>query len=248
MEVIRNSNNKTRRYQRTNGIMAAIALIVLGLLFLGRNLGYVDTQTFRIFVSWQMLLIVIGLWSMVRRQNSSGLILLAIGTFFLIPRLTGWIDGGWIRTYWPVLLIAIGAILIIRKMLPQNNRRHNKRNGFRESSQTENGYLHSDTMFGSVKHIILDPVFKGADIKNSFAGTIIDLRATKLDAGETYINVDSLFGGIELYVPNSWHVVSEVRPVFGGYNDKRFNRIEVDYQHKLIIKGNITFSGVEVKS
>lgn len=249
MEIIQNNNNKTRRYQRTNGIMAAIVLIVIGLTFLGKNLGYIDRYIFRILISWQTLLIVLGLWSLVRRQYSGGLMLLVVGTFFLIPRITGWVDGGWMRTYWPVLLIAIGVILIVRKMLPQNNRKRNRGHNFREGNQSENGYLHSDNMFGSVKHIILDPVFKGATIKNSFAGTIIDFRGTKLDASETFIDVDCLFGGIEIHAPSSWHIISEVKPMFGGFDDKRFKEgVETDYNHKLIIRGNLTFSGLEVKN
>lgn len=248
MEIIQN-NNKARHHQRANGIMTAVVLIVVGLIFLGRNLGYIDRSVFRILISWQMLLIVLGLWSIIKRQYSGGLVLLVIGTFFLIPHATGWIHAGWTRTYWPILLIAIGTILIIRKMLPKNSRRHSKAHDFKEVNQLENGYLRSDNMFGSVKHIILDPVFKGATIKNSFAGTIIDFRGTKLDTSETYIDVDCLFGGIEIHAPSSWHIVSELKPMFGGFDDKRFKEgVEVDYQHKLIIRGSLTFSGLEVKN
>lgn len=249
MEIIQNNNNKTRRYQRTNGIMAAVVLIIVGLVFLGKNLGYIDRSIFRMLISWQMLLVVLGLWSFIRRQYSGGLVLLAVGVFFLIPRITGWVDGGWIRTYWPVLLIAIGVILIVRKMLPQSNSRHNRGHNFREENRSENGYLRSDSMFGSVKHIILDPVFKGASVKNSFAGTIIDFRGTKLAATETFIDVDCLFGGIEIHAPSSWYIVSELRPMFGGYDDKRFkDGVDVDYDHKLVIRGSLSFSGLEVKN
>ncbi len=249
MEIIQNNNNKTRRYQKANGIMAAIVLIVVGLIFLGKNLGYVDHHVFRILISWQMLLIALGLWSIVRRQYSGGLVLLAVGAFFLIPRIVGWADGGWVRTYWPVLLIAIGVILIVRKMLPQDNNRHHRGHSFREDNRSDNGYLRSDNMFSSSKHIILDPVFKGASMKSSFAGTVIDFRGTNLGAAETFIDVDCLFAGIEIHAPSSWLIVSELRPMFGGYDDKRYkDGVEVDYAHKLIIRGNITFSGLEVKN
>ena len=248
MEIIQNKNNKTR-HQRSNGIMAAVVLIVVGLIFLGRNLGYVETYLFRILISWQMLLIVMGLWSIIKRQYSGGLILLAVGAFFLIPRIVGWVDGGWIRTYWPILLIAIGVILIVRKILPQGTKSYDDRNSFKEDYYAESGYLRSNSMFGSAKHIILDPVFKGASIKNSFAGTIIDFRGTKLDADKTYIDVDCLCGGVEIHAPSNWHIVSELKPMFGGYDDKRFKEgVEIDFSHKLIIRGNLTFSGLEVKN
>lgn len=248
MEIIQNSSNKTHRHRKVNAVWYAILLIVVGLIFLGKNLGYIDHYTYKMLISWQMLLIVIGLFAVAKRQYAGGLMLLAVGAFFLVPRMVGWVDGGWVRTYWPLLLIAVGMILIVRKMLPQANNKHSCCH-FREENRLADGYLRSDNMFSSVKHIVLDPAFKGATIKNSFAGTIIDFRSTKLDAAETVVEVDCLFSGIELYAPGSWYITSELRPVFGGYNDKRFkDGVEVDYNHKLIIRGNITFSGLEVKS
>lgn len=248
MEVIQNNNNKTRRCQKSNGVVGAVILIVVGLIFLGRNLGYVDHQLFRILISWQMLLIVLGICSIVKRRYSSGLVLLAIGAFFLIPRITGWVDGGWARTYWPILLVALGVILIIKKMSPQKSKRCGCRHRVKEVNHSDNGFLNSDNMFGSVKHIILDPVFKGGSVKNSFAGTIIDFRGTKLEGETTYLDIDSLFGGIEIHAPSTWCIISELKPVFGGYDDKRYNGGEVDYTRKLIIRGGLTFSGLEIKN
>ena len=100
-----------------------------------------------------------------------------------------------------------------------------------------------------MRQIVLDPVFKGARLKLTFAGTVLDLRKTTLAAEETYIDVESSFGGLELYLPEHWIVIDKVTPVFAGVEDKRFRPVtESDTTHKLIIRGSIQFSGIEIKS
>lgn len=43
--------------------------------------------------------------------------------------------------------------------------------------------------------MVLDEVFKGATIRNTFGGTVLDLRRTNISEGETYIEVECNFGG-----------------------------------------------------
>lgn len=60
---------------------------------------------------------------------------------------------------------------------------------------------------GSCTPRILDELFKGAIIRTSFGGTTIDLRHTHIAPGETYIDLDCSWGGVEIYVPSDWTVV-----------------------------------------
>ena len=252
MEIIQGNNNNKPYHNRSNGYVAAILLIIIGLLFLGRNLGIVDRSVLRIFVSWQMLLVVLGFWSIFRKQYFGGIILLAIGCFFMIPKLIN-VNGNWMHTYWPLIFVLLGILLLLKHNKIFNG--HSRQNCVKDTGEAgtfyhlEDGYLNSENTFGSVKHIVLDPVFKGANVKTTFAGTIIDLRRTFLDDSEIIIDVNCVFGGIEVYAPTNWCIVSEIKTLFGGYNDKRHQSGEtIDYEHKLIFKGNLTFSGIEIKS
>lgn len=232
------------RYRKISTIATSFAFIVVGIMFLGRNLGWIDPEIFHIVVSWQMLLIYIGLFQLIKKNIIGGLVLMTVGAYFLLPS-----DYG-LGAYWPVLLIVIG-IGILFKIGKRNGEWgwHHKRIGNRpESTSTENGYINADINFGGTKHIVLDPVFKGANIDVSFGSMALDLRRTSLEKTETYIDLDCNFGGIELYIPGNWNVILRTDNSFGAIEDKRMLAHEIDYEHELIIRGDINFGGVEIKS
>ncbi|EKD31122.1 MAG: hypothetical protein ACD_77C00391G0001 [uncultured bacterium] len=229
-------------------VLTAAILIAAGLIFLARNLELIDYNVFRIFISWQMLLIVLGLNSIFKKQLVGGGILIGVGLFFLIPRITG-LGYHWVGTYWPILFVLIGIMLLFKLWKPGTFMSNRAGFGNDNSFKTADGFITSNNAFGSVNQIFLDPVFKGARISNTFGSTLIDLRRTSLEAPETYIDIDCSFGGIEIFVPHNWTVKSNLHHFFSGNDDKRFwaNGVQ-DTEHKLIIRGNISFSGVEIKS
>lgn len=233
-----------------NTIVTALVFIVAGAMLLGRNLDIIPPYVFRIVVSWQMLLIVLGVSSLVKRNLAAGFVLLTIGAFFLIPVITG-IEKEWFRTYWPVIFIIIGIVLLFKR---RNFRRagnwdwNKKENIIVEEGASEDGLVKIDVSFGGTKHIVLEPVFRGADIDISFGSVSLDLRKTSLEAPQTYIDIDCSFGGIELFIPSHWNILMESDSTLSGCDDKRHIAQDIDYEHKLIIKGDLTFSGIEIKS
>ena len=68
------------------------------------------------------------------------------------------------------------------------------------------GFLHSENAFSGVRQVILDEMLKGGSIQTRFGGSIIDMRRTDIPVGETPLDVDCKFGGIELYVPADWTI------------------------------------------
>jgi predicted membrane protein len=252
------------------GIFAAFVFIFAGLLFLGRNLGIVDPCVSRIIISWQMLLIVIGLFHLFRRHFIGGLFFIGVGGFFLVPLImqdSGWVgtcssafkafkafdvftlNSGWVNMWWPVLII-FGGVLLLLKAIPFFNKKsshQNLRSGLSYSS--EDGFVVSENVFGGAHQIVLDPVFKGARIKNVFGGTVLDLRKTTLEAGKTYIDIECIFGGMEIFVPSEWVVINELETVFGGSSDKRYvEKDRLDHTRKLVLHGKLVFGGIEIKN
>lgn len=237
----------------------AIPLIIIGLVWQLRNMGYIDYHTFHIIISWQAMLMYLGLVNLFKKQYTGGVILFGIGLLFMLPKLDI-LEPDWLHVNWPIALIVIGIALLLK---PQIRNRHLsfpgrakffKRHG-EESEQaetsciSEDGYIDTGNYFGSVKQIVLDPVFRGARISNAFGGTVIDLRHTSLEAAETFIDVDCTFGGVEIYMPGHWLLQNNTTVIMGGCEDKRFKgREEVDPNHTIIIRGNVTFGGVEIKS
>jgi len=236
--------SKLQRRHNFGKVVAAFVLIFLGLFFLGHNLGFIDSYLMDIFISWPMLLVFLGLVALIRRSTIPGVIMLCIGAYFLLPRIAG-LEG--VHDYWPMLLIVIGVVLLFRRnrFMCFNNHWHNKRKPPFE--RVEDGFVTVDISFGSSRHIVLDPVFRGADIDVSFGSVALDLRKTTLDAAETYLDLDCSFSGAELLIPSEWNLIIQVDNSLSGIDDKRRLSREIDYAHKLILRGDLSFSGVEIK-
>lgn len=237
-------------------ILWAIPFIVVGIVWVLKNTGTITDDLFHIIVSWQMLVMYIGLGSMRHRHYVGGLITFLIGALFLLPRL-GWMDSNWLQVYWPAAFIVVGLMLIFepRKKSARycNNRGGDLGKDTSSCTKTNfintEGYVESDNTFGSVEQIILDPVFKGARIKVLFGGTVLDLRRTTLESPKTYIDIDCRFAGVEIYTPADWRIHFNTSPIMGGCEDKRFKMsAELDKEHVLVICGNVTFGGIEIRS
>ncbi|MDH6535159.1 hypothetical protein D0T51_10730 [Parabacteroides sp. 52] len=239
-----NTSHRHSRHRTLNTIGVALGFIIIGIMYLAHNLGWVTTSVFRTVISWQMLLVYIGVFQLFKRNLIGGLILMAVGVYFLLPGFYG------MGTYWPVLLIVIG-IGILLKLFNKNSTScwgHKPIGEHTESTTTEDGYVTSNITFGEAKHIVLDPVFGGANLEASFGSIALDLRRTTLEVAETYIKVDCSFGSIEIFVPTHWNVIVQVDNTFGGVEDKRMLAPQIDNEHRLIIQGNVNFGGLYIKS
>ncbi|MDR0891121.1 MAG: cell wall-active antibiotics response protein [Mediterranea sp.] len=238
---------KRRGYRKLDTLATALVFILVGLLFLGRNLGWVNDELFHAIVSWQTLLIVIGVVQLIKRHFWGGLILIVVGGYFLLPVPYG------LSTYWPVVLIVVGLFILSHlwrgKGWHDHRHCHHQFDAERkEETTTQDGFVRSDVAFGTSKHIVLDPVFRGAALNVSFGSILLDLRRTQLVEQTTYINADASFAGIEIYVPSDWDVKSEVHNTLSGVDDKRYPSPQTDHEHQLVIRGNLSFSGIEIKN
>lgn len=230
--------------------LTATILIACGVLLLGRNFGLVSYELFHVIVSWPMLLIVLGAYSFLRRQAFTGVMLFAIGLCFILPRLgwLPWAPANVSAVLWPALLVCIGISIFYRPRHKRREWRVRDEKGFTTTQHNSgDGFVRSDNVFGGVKQVVLDEVFKGAEIRNSFGGTVLDLRRTNIELGETFINVECNFGGVEIYVPLDWRVDLQANAFLGGCEDKRVPGVNIDQSRMLVVIGNVSFGGVEIK-
>ncbi len=80
-----------------------------------------------------------------------------------------------------------------------------------------------------------------------FGGITLDLRKTNLPVGETGLEVNAVFGGVTILVPNDWYVETHVDAIFGGFEDKRMPMEPADTTRKLILHGACVFGGGELR-
>lgn len=244
----------TSNHRLSGKWLIAFLFLASGVLLLARNFGWITVQLFSILVSWYMLLIVMGLFSLLVRHYFSGLVLIAIGAAFLVPHLElSWLPQNAGEIVWPTVLIIAGISFFFAHRGKRGCRGFGNRHtcaGNKQQFYTTDGFVRSDNSFSGVQQVVLDEVFKGAEINNLFGGTLIDLRRTNIEPGETYIDVECKFGGIELYIPSQWNVVIRSNVFLGACEDKRWRDMgsSVNKELTLVIRGTVSFGGVEIKS
>jgi len=193
-----------------------------------------------IIISWQMLLIGIGMLNIITNKNySSGLILISIGTFFILPRVFD-IPFEVREMFWPAIFVVIGMLMITVK---------NRHRGLGKGESSEN-YIDLLTLMGGGKRKITSNQFLGGKVTSIFGGSEIDLTAANIQDNEPILDVFTLFGGTKIIVPNNWDVQVDVTSIFGGFDDKRgpIDNLGEGTKKVLLIKGFTIFGGGEVKS
>jgi predicted membrane protein len=115
---------------------------------------------------------------------------------------------------------------------------------------TEISRLNAFTAFGGTKIVNTSRDFRGGDIFAVFGGHEIDLRQSEMAGDSVTISATSIFGGVEIWVPETWVVTISGLPIFGGFEDKTAHRKETDTAgaKQLLVRGLAIFGGVEIKN
>jgi predicted membrane protein len=204
--------------------------------------------------SWQMLLILLGLFLGIRHNFRGGpwFVLILVGSAFLLREFyPGLIDA---RYIWPIVLIAMGAFLIFK---PQRRdwqeRKEAETSGDTAPLPPQDGYhdddlLDSTSVFGGVKKTIFSKNFRGGEVVNIMGGAEINLSQSDIQ-GRVELEVTQIFGGTKLVVPPHWVVKPEMAAIFGGIDDKRaLHNVTIDHSKVLILKGTSIFGGIDIRN
>jgi predicted membrane protein len=233
--------NQPRRTGRAH-LLLGIVLMFLG-LFLIADLADIVPWRLRDFIfTWQALLIFLGLIFLSNKENKgTGIILIVIGSFFLLPRFFD-VPYYWRSLFWPSMLILLGLVVIF------SSRRSGRTNVFGANNRTSSeDWLDDVSVFGGGDKLITSQQFQGGKLTHIFGGSKVDFTRAKLAPGKNYLEVVMIFGGTKLIVPESWDVKIEVTSVFGGFSDKRVKTIVVsESDRSLHISGVNVFGGGEI--
>lgn len=221
---------------------AGAILIIIGGIFLLDNMNLIPFSVSRYMFSWQGILIIIGSVILITRPNKTpGFILLAIGGFFLLPEILH-IRGFSLDNWWPLILIIIGVMFILRQ---QGHRKFSSKD---EKSGMD--VLDDISMFGGGEVVVSSENFQGGKVTAIFGGSSFNLNKATLSDENNVIDIFAMFGGTTFIIPQEWNLKVEVTSIFGGFSDSRKPGPEtkIDHSKTLIIKGLIIFGGGEVKS
>lgn len=256
---------KDKRHSKNDsiiGLLIGFLLIGGGLVYLLYNFGFIEWKVVRIVISFPSILLIISLFWIFLKDSFFGFMGLLVSLVFLLSKISRYYPElinfpyqniSFKYTILPILFIIIG-ISIISKIIAKPKRISSEQNAETNDRMKENGFTNrlfssKNVIFGASKNIVIAPIFKGTDINTIFGGAVLDLRKTDIEEGETSIEVNVVFGGVEIYVPSNWEVIINTSNVIGATEDKRFYTDEKAFSNKkLIIKGSCVFGGIEIKN
>lgn len=236
---------ETNFFSKMNLKRIAIGVIIMlfGIVLLLRNMDMLDPFWSSVIFSWPMILIAIGTINVFGKKPWFGVVLLAVGLFFISPKFLAY-DFNVIRLFWPVVILVIGTFLVIAGL----KKNHREDHFMRDSSTTDENFIDEVAVFGGIERKVYAQNLKGGKITSIFGGSSIDLTQAKLIEGKSIIDATTIFGGTELRIPADWNVKVEVVTIFGGFEDKHIVKQEnIDASRTLVIKGVAIFGGGEIK-
>jgi len=221
-----------------------VILILLAVVLFAKIFNWLPYDIWHAIISWEMLLVAIGVLSLVNNRSLvPGIILIALGVYFGAMHYFD-LPYYFRQIFWPALILFVGVYMIVA---PPRYLRHWKRP---DKIGEDRDFLDEVSVFSGGDRIVTSQNFKGGRLLSIFGGSKINLMNAKLAEGPQVLDTLSIFGGATVIVPASWTIKVEVVSIFGGFNDKRerMHNIVYDQHTMLVVKGLAIFGGGEVKS
>jgi len=242
-DELRQAKRESRHLTNNRAIIGLI-LVMVGLFLVLRNTGFFPDFIDHVIFSWPMLLVCIGLvMTLGASEKTSGVIVMAVGGFFLIPMIFRETFHAY-NMFWPSIFIIVGIIFMVSKRGSWNKTNLNSKGIIGDD------YIDYVNVFSGGERQIVSENFRGGRISAVFGGMELDLTKAKLAPGRNDLEIACVFGGATLIVPDDWNISIEVTPVLGGFSDSRklIPGRTIDPTRQLVIKGAVVFGGGEIKS
>ena len=226
--------------KKISKILWGTALIAVGVIFALNAFGITDIKLF--FDGWWTLFIIVpccvGIFS--EREKTGNIIGLCIGVFLLLccQNILGF-DILWKLTV-PAIIVILGLKLIFGAIFG------NKAMKLLESSKQNGENIKTGCATFSGQNLSFDgEEFNGAELTAVFGGVKCDLRNAVIEK-DCAVTATAVFGGIDIWVPDSVNVKVNSNSIFGGVSDKN-HRPAVPGAVTVYINATCMFGGVEIK-
>lgn len=181
---------KEKKDRSSRKALFGLFLIIIGALWILFKLNFIPIVLTDILISWQMLLIGIGVFSMIAGNRTSGIVLIVIGSFFLIDELL--IIPYHLRQFgWPVLIIGVGVVLIITHKMKSKTPRI-------ESSMQGADFFDDFIIFGGKEVFVRTNNFLGGKITSIFGALSLTYVKHLSPKTEQPLNVSTSLEGADL--------------------------------------------------
>jgi hypothetical protein len=234
----------TRR--ASHQVVLGLLVMGMGVLFLLDNLDILDFNHAIGF--WPLAFIAAGVVVLSgdgpRSGSYTGVVLIGVGVLMILGRL-GVLYISWAMV-WPLLLIALGGLILFRTLGPGRTPRPLQADGLGGiDGAVADKVVDVVAILGGVERRITTPDFLGGEITAVLGGCALDLREAAI-VKEAVLNVFTIWGGINIKVPPDWTVVWAGTALMGGFSEKTASA--AGGGKRLVIRGYAIMGGVEVRN
>lgn len=218
-----------------------VVLIVFGSLWILEKLNIFPESVSEMIVSWQSLLVLIGVIALINGSETTGWVMIIIGMVFMVPH---FFEIPWElrRLAWPFLLVVAGVLMLVRYKRPLSQPG--------EGGIKNINFFDDFVIFGGREIVVNSQNLIGGKCTAIFGGSEYDLRSSKLTENGAVVDCLTVFGGAGFKIPPDWTVKNEVTTIFGAFTDKRGSVIPDSYNlsKTLVVRGFTAFGGIEIKN
>ena len=226
--------------KRISDIMWGLILIIIGVILGGNALDIFNINLF--FDGWWTLFIIVPTFiGLVTEKDKIGNIIGLIIGLLLLLSCRGLFDFKLIwKLIFPLIFVIIGLSLIFKNNI--NKEVSEKIKKLNENLSSNDGY----TATFSGQNLNFDgEEFKGSNLNAIFGGIKLDLRKAIINE-DIVINASSIFGGIDIYIPDNCKVKIKSNSIFGGVSNNKKCNVD-DNSYTIYINASCMFGGVEIK-
>ncbi len=225
-------------------LISGVVANVIGGLFLLDHAGFIHIGSLWRF--WPVILIVIGLrgliWPEMGCKNpasargvtiGSGITLiwgvLLLGATFSVIAWT---------SMWAWFLILLGVLLVWESYRPRP-----------DPLPVTSGVLRPESIFSSIEKTITDQNFTNGTASAIFGSVELDFLQANIPGDSAVVELNAVFGSIEVRVPLNWVIAIEAGAVFGSCENKTRGPLPNAGPVKtLIVRGGAVFGSIEIKN
>ncbi|MBN7811715.1 hypothetical protein J0A68_12195 [Algoriphagus sp. H41] len=228
--------NKLRKSNNDGSIAFGFIILGIGVILLLRKVGFFIPSW---ILTWPMILIVIGLFSLIKHEFKTffGFLMLFLGTYFLARNEFG-LDFGIGQYVWPLGLIALGVYLIVHK------RRENQvldeiRSNWETKQKDKKSQM--SAFSSSVEDAKIVDESKASESKASGEGSGFT-RTTGTSFADS-LNIDAIFSGVNRRMMTKNFQGGKITAAFGGAD---IDLSQADFSGVATIQVDIIFGGVKL--
>ncbi|MGN1377622.1 MAG: LiaF transmembrane domain-containing protein [Dorea sp.] len=226
--------------KRINSVLWGVVLIAVGAVLALNAMGIASINIF--FDGWWTLFIIvpcfIGLFS--QTDKTGNLIGLLIGVLLFLACQNVFDFAILWKLIVPIIIVGIGLKMLLKGITGNESTEilnTMKQNG----EEMKTGFA----AFSGQNLNFDQEVFTGAELTAVFGGIKCDLRNAIIER-DAVINTSSIFGGIDILVPDTVNVKVNSNSVFGGVDMKKHQNSK-DNEYTIYINSTCMFGGVDVK-